>query len=99
MDRKQKIKLGIMLSSLVIAILEDCSRRAELLPWPGFDLGPHWRGVQTPPLGPPPPGVEVAERGALSGLFVSEILMWSVEKEDCTQWRSGCSDSNSVCDL
>ena len=87
-----------MLSSLIIAILEDCSRRAQLLHRPGIELGPHWRGVQTPPQGPPP-GVEVAERGALSGLFVSEMLMWSVEKEDCTQWRSGCSDSNSVCDL
>ena len=52
-DRKQKIKLGIMLSSLVIAILEDCRRRAQLLHRPGIALGPHWRGVQTPPQGSP----------------------------------------------
>ena len=52
-DRKQKIKLGIMLSSLVIAILEDCRRRAQLLHRPGIAVGPHWRGVQTPPQGSP----------------------------------------------
>ena len=46
-----------------------------------------------------PPSIEVAERGALSGLLVSEMLKWSVEEEDCTQWRSGCLVSDTVCDL
>ena len=46
-----------------------------------------------------PPSIEVAERGALSGLLVSELLKRSVEEEDCTQWRSGCSDSDTVCDI
>ena len=46
-----------------------------------------------------PPSIEVAERGALSGLLVSEMLKRSVEEEDCTQWRSNCSDSDTVCDL
>ena len=46
-----------------------------------------------------PPSIKVAERGALSGLLVSEMLKRSVEEEDCTQWRSGCLDSDTVCDL
>ena len=47
-----------------------------------------------------PPSIKVAERGALSGLLVSEMLKRSVEEEeDCTQWKSGCSDSDTVCDL
>ena len=41
-----------------------------------------------------PPSIEVA-----SGLLVSEMLKRSVEEEDCTQWRSGCSDSDTACDL
>ena len=36
---------------------------------------------------------------ALSGLLVSEMLKRSVEEEDCAQWRSDCSDSDTVCDL
>ena len=46
-----------------------------------------------------PPKHQGCECGALSGLFVSEMLKRSVEEEDCTQWRSGYSDSDSVCDL
>ena len=47
-----------------------------------------------------PPSIKVAERGALRGLLVSEMLKRSVEEEeDCTQWKSGCSDSDTVCDL
>ena len=42
-----------------------------------------------------PPSIEVAERGALSGLLLSEMLKRSVEEEDCTQW----TDSDTVCDL
>ena len=40
--------------------------------------------------------MEVAEGGALSGLLLSEVLRRSVEEEDCTQWRSGCSDSDTL---
>ena len=46
-----------------------------------------------------PPSIKVAERGALSGLLVSEMLKRSVEEEDCSQWWSGCSDSDTVRDL
>ena len=51
-----------------------------------------------------PRSIEVAEHGALSGLLVSEMLKSemlkrSVEEEDCSQWWSGCSDSDTVRDL
>ena len=46
-----------------------------------------------------PPSIKVAECGTLSGLLVSDMLKWSVEEEVCTQWRSGCLDSDTVCDL
>ena len=32
-------------------------------------------------------------------LLVSEMLKRSVEEENCTQWRSDCSDLDTVCDL
>ena len=46
-----------------------------------------------------PPSIKVAERGALSRLLVSEMLKRSVEEDDCTQWRSRCSDSDTACNL
>ena len=55
-------------------------------------------GVQAPPQGSAS-SIKVAERDALSGLLVSEMLKTSVEEEDCAQWRSGCSDSDTAYDL
>ena len=43
-----------------------------------------------------PPSIEVAKGGALSGLLVSEMLMRSEEEENWTQWKSSCTDLDTV---
>ena len=95
---------------ICIYTLEDCRRQLQLLHQPVINPRPHWPEAKLLTttlactvcrlLHRAPPKHQGCERGALSRLLVSEMLKRSVEEEqDCTQWRSGCSDSDTACDL